>query len=110
MGVGRTLTQNCELRCQEFDTPQNLTEQLTQSAMFLLTDSPWFRRRFLSVLEGPKETRTRQPQLSQRLMDLEKESIVTKRVPFGDPAQTLQNQSTRRLTQTAESRRNQRRS
>jgi hypothetical protein len=56
--------------------PQNLTEQLTQIATFLLTESRSVRRRSLSLLEGPKETRTRQPRLSQWLTSFAKETLV----------------------------------
>jgi hypothetical protein len=59
-------------------------EQLTQNAAFLLTESRSVRRWLLSVLVGPKGTRTRQPLLSQGLTSFAKESIVTKRVPFGE--------------------------
>ena len=42
-----------------------------------------FRRGFLPFWR-PKETLTRQPTPSQRLRSFQKESIVTKRVPFGE--------------------------
>ena len=56
----------------------------------------------LSLEPGPKETRTRQPPLSQRVTRIRKESIVTKRVPSGELKIGLRNSAPYRLTHDAE--------
>ncbi len=61
-----------------------------------------FRRGFLSFWR-PKGTRTRQPVTQKSLTESEKESIVTKRVPFGELFPFSEFRTTHGLTQNAES-------
>ena len=68
----------------KFDPPRNPTIELTALETSLLTDLSDFRRGLLSFWGRPKGTRTQQPSTSQRLTALRKESIVTKRVAFGE--------------------------
>jgi hypothetical protein len=56
----------------------------------------------VSTKNKPKGTRIRQPLRYQRLTSFQKESMVTKRVPFGELFQFAEFRSTIRLTQNAE--------
>ena len=55
-------------------------------------------RRVATVAESPKETRTHQPRLSQRLTRFEKQRMVMKRVAFGELVSFLRNETTQQLT------------
>ena len=50
------------------------------------------------AFEGTERTRIRQPPLSQWLASFRKESIVTKRVPFGELVSFLRKETTDQLT------------
>jgi len=68
----------------QFRTPQKIVSELTAKPPFLLTHLSQFRNGLLSFRGRPKETRTRQVLCWQALTKSPKESIVTKRVPFGE--------------------------
>ena len=56
----------------------------------------------MTVEESPKGTRTLEPILSERLTSFAKESIVKKRVPFGELVSFLRKEITDKLTHGAE--------